>query len=385
MIPSLGPHRGGPSYFLPLLARDLGAAGVTVEIAATDDDGADRLDVPLGRPVMFEGATTHFFPRQARFYTFSLPLAAWLRTHVTSYDLLHIHALFSFAALPAALFADRHRVPYIVRPLGTLNHYGREQRRPHLKRASFRVIERPILEHAAAIQYTSEQEGNEAADLGLRQPSTIIPLGIDLSTYTALPSPDSFLDRHPELRSRPIVLFLSRIDPKKGLDLLLPAFAHAAPDAALVIAGRGDAGYMSYLERQAANLGLGDRVTWTGHLSGDEKLAALAAATVFVLPSYSENFGIAAVEALAAGVPTIVSTGVAVASDIRAHDAGVVVGLTEADLAEGMSRLLSSASLREDMSRRGRRLARDHFSMQIVTERTLDLYRSILLGGVRTT
>ena len=382
VIPSLGPQRGGPSYILPLLARSLQQSGVAVEIATTDDDGSERLSVPPGYPVLFEGVTTHFFSRQAHFYTFSLPLAAWLWTHIAAYDLVHIHALFSFAALPAALGAQRRNVPYIVRPLGTLNHYGREQRRPQLKRVSYRFIEHPILEHAAAIHYTSEQERAEAADLRLSRPSAVIPLGIDLSSFDALPSPESFLTRHPELRSRPSVLFLSRSDPKKGLDLLLPAFADAAPsDAALVIAGRGNEEYTAALRRQSADLGITDRITWTGHLSGEQKLAAFAAATVFVLPSYSENFGIAAVEALAAGTPTLVSTGVAVASDIRSHDAGVVVGPNTTDLAEGLRRLLSSESLRAGVSRRGRDLARDKFSRQTAAERTRDLYRGILSGG----
>src|ERR1044071_2292764 len=121
VIPSLGPLRGGPSEVLRRMASGLATAGITVEVATTDDNGPGRLDVPIADAILEEGVTYRYFPRQTRFYTFSWPLTVWLAGHVGDYDVVHIHALFSYAAIPAAFWARRYGVPYIVRPLGVLN------------------------------------------------------------------------------------------------------------------------------------------------------------------------------------------------------------------------------------------------------------------------
>src|SRR5262245_51284458 len=145
VIPSVGPARGGPSVAMGILARGLAATGVDVDVATTNDDGPGLLDIPLGRPVEREGATYWYFHRQIPFYTISWPLTRWVAGHVNGYDLVHIHALFSQPSVAAAVAARRSGVPYIVRPLGTLNRFGMEKRRPRLKRLSYRLLERRIL------------------------------------------------------------------------------------------------------------------------------------------------------------------------------------------------------------------------------------------------
>ena len=136
VIPSVGPRRGGPSVAMRTLARGLTRAGVDVQIATMDDDGPGRLDVPLERPVEEEGATYWYFRRQTRFYSVSWPLTRWLAGRVANFDLVHIHALFSYAAVPASIFARTRGVPYIVRPLGTLNRFGMERRNDDRTNAS---------------------------------------------------------------------------------------------------------------------------------------------------------------------------------------------------------------------------------------------------------
>ena len=147
------------------LARDLSRAGIDTHVATTDDNGAERLAVPYGVPVVQDGVTYWYFRRQTRFYTFSWPLGRWLADRVADFDLVHIHALFSYATLPAAFWANRHGVPYVVRPLGTLSEWGMKNRRPWLKHWSFRVIESRVLKHAAIVHYTSDQERLEAEKL----------------------------------------------------------------------------------------------------------------------------------------------------------------------------------------------------------------------------
>ena len=123
VIPSLGPLRGGPSHALLALSRELGQQGVSVQICTTDDNGPSRLAVPLGEPTSWQGVTTWFFPRQTRFYTYSWPMTRWLARSARQYDLIHIHALFSYASLPAAFAGARQGVPYVVCPEGTLSVY----------------------------------------------------------------------------------------------------------------------------------------------------------------------------------------------------------------------------------------------------------------------
>ena len=382
IIPSLSPKHGGPSFALPLIARSLREAGVQMDVTTTDDDGPDdRLSVPLGQPVERDGARYFYFRKQTEFYKFSWPFRRWLSREVCNYDLVHIHALFSYTSVCAARIARRQRVPYIVRPLGVLNQWGMANRRPFLKRLSFRFIEQPILHHAAAIHYTSEQERIEAEIAGATARPFVIPLGLDLAPFQTLASPERFLRRWPQTAGREIVLFLSRLDPKKGMDLLIDAFAELKQrrtNALLVIAGDGEVGFVRHLRERAEKRGIASDVMWTGFLDGGDKLSALAAAKAFVLPSYSENFGIAAVEALAAGVPVIVTKGVGIAGEIQRADAGIVVPGNSAKLAEAMHRLLSEPELAQRLSANGRKLAREHYSLEVMGSALSAMYRSVL-------
>src|SRR5947207_5580982 len=281
VIPSVGPLRGGPSEMVRNLSRSLSRHNIEVHVATTDDNGPHTLDVPYGVPVAQDGGTYWYFPRQSRFYTFSWPLAAWLARHVSDYDVVHIHALFSFATLPAAFWARRRRVPYIVRPLGTLSEWGMKNRRPWLKNLSFRLLESRVLQKASAVHYTSDQERVEAEKLNVTTTAAIIANG--LPDAPANQAAGRFRARFPELNGRRIVLFLSRLDAKKGLDLLFRAWTKVrdrAPQASLVIAGTGPAEFVNGLKADAAALGLGSEIVWAGFLEGEAKQAALADADV---------------------------------------------------------------------------------------------------------
>ncbi len=339
------------------LAGSLARSGIETHVATTDDDGPEKLDVRYGEPVVQDGVTYWYFPRQLRFYTFSWPLSVWLSTHVSDFDLLHIHALFSFAALPASYWATRRGVPYIVRPLGTLNEWGMTHRRPWLKRASFHLLERRILKHAAVVHYTSHQERREAETLGVTGISAVIPNGLPDSLPEGFSG--AFRRRYPQLRGRRIILFLSRLDQKKGLDLLLRAFAdlrRKAPDAILVIAGGGRDEFIEELKAETRTLGIAEEILWTGFLTGEDKQAAFADAVMYVLPSYSENFGIAVAEAMAAGLPVVVSDQVGIHNDIVEAAAGLVVRCEVGDLTQTMLRLLNDPALRVSLGRNGKNL-----------------------------
>jgi glycosyltransferase involved in cell wall biosynthesis len=381
VIPSLSVKEGGPSLALPVMARALGQQGIEVTIATTDDDGrGKRLTVALGRNTIDDQWIHYiYFRKNTEFYKFSFQLTRWLLRHVADFEVVHIHALFSYSSVVAGFVARSRQIPYIIRPLGVLNQWGVKNRRRILKRLSLRWIELPILRSASAIHYTSQAEQLEAslAHPGIASlPSAVIPLAIEAVN----PSADSagFYAKFPEASGRPIVLFLSRLDRKKGLELLLEAFARVCSSvdrSLLVIAGEGTPGYTASLRARADALNLSRDIIWAGFLSGDEKTAAFAAATIFVLPSFSENFGFAALEALAAGVPVILSDQVALSDEIRDADAGLVAPCEAEPLAEKIITLLLDPKLRRRFGTNSRRLVQKRFSMEAVGRALKDLYQ----------
>lgn len=374
------------------MAQALAERGVQVDVATTDDDGPGKRlsDVSCGSPVTHGGFRVFYFPKQTEFYKVSLPLLRWLFRHVSSFDVVHVHAVFSFSTLAAGWACQLRSVPYVVRPLGVLNAWGMENRRRWLKKGSFRLLDKPVLDHAAAIHYTSEQEAEEAARLGIRSRVAVIPLGVDLRPFQSLPPPALFTERFPETTGRPVILFLSRLDPKKNVELLLEAMAmltatesgpirpiptRTAP--VLVIAGSGEEGYVAALKSRALALGVEKSVLWAGHLEGDLKLSALAAARVFVLPSRSENFGIALLEAMTAGLPCVATREVALAADMQRIDANclsVVSGDDSTSLVNALASLLDHPTDATVMGRRASDLVREHFSTEAMSGALSNLY-----------
>lgn len=413
VIPSVSPQDGGPSFAMHLIVRGLQQAGVQVDVATTESNHEKRVN--------HDGANLFYFHRQSEFYKVSLPLSRWLSSHIRNYDLVHIHALFSYSSYTASRVARKNGVPYIVRPLGVLNRWGMQNRRKLLKRLSFRFIEQRIMRNAAAIHYTSQQERLEAEETGARNESVVIPLAVDLSGFRELRGPERFFEKFAHARSSDIILFLSRLDQKKGLDLLLRAFAThdrrrttedgrqtgdgrrmtddrgpssvvglpsssvvGRPRPMLVIAGEGDDQFVAGLRRLADELGIADEILWTGFLGGDDKLSALAAASLFVLPSYSENFGIALVEAMAAGLPCVMSDQVGIAVDAKEYDAGLVVPCEVGPLASAMQRLLDDPELRGRLGDNARHLVEDRFSLEAMSNSLVKLYDRVLSRGQMT-
>jgi glycosyltransferase involved in cell wall biosynthesis len=367
-----------------LLAKASQQLAVEVTVATTDDDGGRaRLNVPLGQPIARDGVTHFFFRRDLVPYRISIALARWLNRHVGDFDVVHIHALFSFSSLVAARAARKRGVPYVVRPLGVLNRWGMENRRRFLKSLSLRFVELPLLRGAAAIHYTSEVERHEAASTGgdvASIPSFIIPIPVEAENLRSSDA-TAFFSKFPAAAGKKVILFLSRLDPKKGIELLLRAFIgikQSEADSLLVIAGNGDDQYVASLRRTADELGIQDDILWTGFLGPEQKSAAFAAATVFVLPSYSENFGIAAAEALAAGVPCVLSDQVALSDYLQNNDSALVVPCESGAIANAIGELLSKPEMRARLASRGRQVAVERFSSQAVGKALLDLYRSIL-------
>ena len=176
-----------------------------MDVATTDDNGPGAcLPVPLKESVPQDGWNTFYFRKQTEFYKVSWPFRRWVQQHAPDYDLVHIHALFSFTSNCAARAARRAAVPYIIRPLGVLNSWGMKNRRRLLKSFSFRFVEQPILRHAVAMHYTSYAEQIEAEQSGVTAPALVVPLGIDVGEYQKLPGPNRFTNgflKRPDVKS----------------------------------------------------------------------------------------------------------------------------------------------------------------------------------------
>jgi glycosyltransferase involved in cell wall biosynthesis len=379
VIPSVDERDGGPSYAIGAFARALRENGIEMSLVTTA-----VANPPVANLVpQFErdGIPCFAFHRNFRLYKISFALARWVNRNVRQFDLIHIHAVFSFSSLMTARAAQRYGIPYIVRPLGILNRWGMENRRPLLKRLSFRTIELSILRKAAAIHYTTEAERIEAAEVHpdiRRLASFVIP--VPVSVADNLKSAPPFSELFPQAKGRRLILFLSRLDLKKGIELLLKSFATLSqrePDVTLVIAGEGTPSYVETLRRLAADLKISQAVLWVGHLKGSQKGSALAAAAMFVLPSYSENFGIAAAEALAAGVPTILTDAVALSRDAAAADAALVIKPDQDALQAAMSRMLNDGELRHRLSVHGAAFAAELYSHRAVGAALARQYRQI--------
>jgi glycosyltransferase involved in cell wall biosynthesis len=374
VIPSLSPRDGGPSKAIGIMERALSEAGVAVTTLTTDHDVG--LQAISHVPASENGARRIYAHKWLDPYKVAPGLVPRLIDAVQDHDVVHIHALFSFASTAAAWVARRYRVPYVLRPLGTLSTYGMLARRPALKRLSLALIEKRILRGAAAVHFTSQAELDEAGTLGLTMRGVVIPLGVDIAES----APAGPL-QHKALAGRRVILFLSRLDPKKNLDMLIDAVASSPmlrSSCALVVAGTGDPAYVVSLEARAASAGLSDQILWLGHVEGAEKRAALAAADVFVLPSSSENFGIAAVEALLAGVPCVLGTGVAIARDVEEAGAGVAVSPEPAAVSQALERILCpDTSIRHRMALAAARVAEQQFSASRMAEQLVTLYENV--------
>ena len=385
VIPSVAPVRGGPSQAVLQLVRALNQQGVDAEIVATDDNGPELLDLPLESRIEFSGVPVWFFRRfspnvdAVREFAFSASLTKWLWCNIRKYDLLHVHAFFSYASTVAMMIARRRQVPYLVRPLGLLCAWSLKQSALK-KKIYLTLIERSNLNRSRGLEYTAVQELEEAAVLRLKAPSFVLPFGIDL--------PELLPEAREKLRARikvpqdePVILFLSRLHPKKGLEYLFAGLEMIARRRfSLVVAGSGSMEYEAELRCKIDNSPLKGRVHFVGFARDQFKQILLQGADLFALPSHSESFAIAAMEAMAAGTPVLITPGVPLAALVEKFDTGWVTSLGPAAIALALATALNAATDPNTVRARGQRcrMLAANFSWEHIATLMEGVYRSIL-------
>ena len=376
IISSMNPDFGGPPEGAGQICRSLRSLGLSADLASLDEPGTgwgcDCSMIRLG-------------PSRWGRYAYSDRLLAWLRANAQKYNAVIVHGLWQYQGLATWRALKGTGVPYYVFPHGMLDPWFKHQYPiKHLKkRLYWPWAEYRVLRDAQAVLFTTEEECQLA-----RQ--TFWPYSVNEAVvgYGIADPPRSeraelraaFMRRHPELQDKRIVLFLGRLHPKKGCDLLIDSFAavaHRDPTLHLVMAGPDQKGYQAQLMRQAERQGVASRICWTGMIKDDIKWGAYNSAEVFALPSHQENFGISVAEALACRVPVLISNKVNIWREITAGSAGIVADDTSSGTTELLTKWLDLSALeRERMGHNALACFRKHFHVESSIDRLISTIRA---------
>ena len=364
IVPAVSNEASGPSYSVVRLCESLIARDALVTLAALDW-AKQGSDLPFLKTFRVASG-----PRRLGR---SPQMKRWLheQAEAGSVDLLHNHSLWMMPNVYPAPVARRHGIPLLVSPRGTLSNWAMRHGTP-LKRAFWPLVQRPALDATTCFHATALSEYEDIRRLGFRQPICIIPNGVDIPSF-----------EEPLHGSTQTLLFLGRIHPKKGLDVLLRAWGAVSPRFPgwnLRIAGPDNEGYLDRMRAMATELRL-MRVDFVGPIYGQAKFEAYRAAQLFVLPTHSENFGLTVAEALASGAPAIVTKG-APWGGLVSHGAGWWIDIGVEPLVSCLETALQlSPQALRSMGARGRQWMQNEYSWTEVARKTSETYRWLLEGS----
>ncbi len=360
-------RKGGMGIIgVPLALRSLAARGHNIVLLVSGDvsPGTEEFltnDISSARQRQ-EGAGTFGMLRfhSWSFWAFSPGIITAARKLIRDADLIFLNSLYSFPVILGYVFARMYGKPYGIWPHGVLAPFQRKKS-ARKKWLYDKLIARRILENAAVIFYTAAGEQGEAMQLRLTAPSVIVPNGIDVDAFADLPAAGKFRNCFMGGHRGPLVIFIARLSPKKGLDLLIEAMAEVIaqrPDVRLAIIGGPDPpSFVRQVQMWVAKKGLEANTVLTGFATLDQKLQAFADADVFVLPSQEENFGLSVFEAMASRLPVVISNTMNYAEEIARSAAGFSVPRERSAFAGAILKLVRDPVLGRQMGENGLRLA----------------------------
>lgn len=375
IISSVKPEKGGPINAAREIDKILQQNGHLVDVLTLDADFA--VDYP---------GTVHFMGPSLFGYGVNARIRQWLEQHASDYDFFIVNGLWQYHGFIARQVLHKLRRPYIVYTHGMLDPWFKHAYPlKHLKKWLYWPWgEYRVLRDAQRVVFTSEEEKIRARESFwlYRAKETVTAYGTASPPAGGAALAQRFVDEHPVLKGKRVLLFLSRIHEKKGCDHLLQAFAQVAGEDErlhLVMAGPDQGGWVQALQAQAVELGIADRVTWPGMLQGAAKWGAFYAAEVFCLPSHQENFGVVVAEALACGKPVLISNKVNIWREIEADAVGFVSDDTVLGAVHNLRRWLRlDPQQYADMSGRARRCFTERFHIQRGAQRLLEIVRECL-------
>lgn len=381
VIPTLSPLAGGPTEVAINLVKHLNRLGAVAEILTTDDNGNNRLDVQLKELTVFKEIPVRFFPRinpRLKEFIISPSAITWLSSNIQNYDILDIHYLFSFVPLMARRMARKRKFPYTVRTMGQLSPWALDQSRIK-KQIFFRLQEFANLKDANALHSTSKAEEQDIRAFGLSNPVINIPLGVQ--------KPMMIEDASTIIRQKYnihagafILLFLSRLHYKKRPEMVIEVSVELKKrfNIHLIIAGSGENDYVEELIKLSSDLLLTDSITFAGFVEGTEKDELLQGSDLFVLPSYSENFGIAVAESLAAGTPVVITPEVQIAEYVEEYRTGIIAKGDKNSILEAITDCIENKTMMHQFRENARRLVQERFNWCTIAEKLLESYKQIL-------
>lgn len=382
VITTLDPAAGGPPVVASRLAAALARQDHDVTLAAYEARGKEQAVAKMlaGVPGWDRvKVSTIPYPGGLERYTAGVARRA-LPSMLAGHDVVHVHGVWDPILRAATIAARSAGIPYVVTPHGMLDPWSLAQSKVK-KRAALMLGYRRMLSGAAFIHWLNRDEEALAAPLNLGAPGVVIGNGIFAEELADPPPKGTFRASRPALGDAPYALFMARLHYKKGLDILADAMARLAskrPELHVVVAGPDD-GARGDFERRVAGAGVASRVHVVGPLYGTDKLAALVDAAMFVLPSRQEGFSIAITEALACGLPVVVSDACHF-PEVAEERCGHVVPLDAAATADRMAELLANPTEAAAMGERGRRLVFDRFTWPQVARQMTDAYTRALTG-----
>jgi glycosyltransferase involved in cell wall biosynthesis len=360
----------------------LAALGHKVTVYSINADGqGNKLNLPEGQPVDQGGVLTYFFPS-----TFGLgsvfdsrALIYQLRQDVVNFDLVYVSAIWQWLGLSTSLICTTQKVPMVVGIHGSMD--KALLRKGQTKKIIFwYLLLKKALTRASALHLTTEHERRESAQLLFNFRSFIVPNSLDCGYFRPMKQYRSTFRKHYNIPSiAPLLITVGRADPGKRIDLLIRALV-SIPDLYLLIVGPEMCNLTIAWKGLAEAMGVSERIIWTGHLAGEELLTAYGAADIFSLISNSENFGMVVAEAMACGLPILVSPRVGVWDEIKDDAVGMAVGPDSEAIATVLSDFINRRSLWAAWGGNGIRVSKRRFANDKVADLMVQAFRDVLTG-----
>jgi len=376
VVANFSPEWGGPTRSVHGLTEALAKKDIQISIFGPKKRDNDK-NILYPKETIVKLFPKDFLYRLWTGHSFSLKKA--LKAEIEKFDLVHIHEIWHhphFAGYKAAKYLKK---PFIISIRGELEPWCLNHKA--LKKKIYSIlIQKKILREATALHALTKEEVKNISKFVNNKNIFNIPNGLNLEEFNNLPPQKDIENLYPDLKGKKVILFFGRIHPKKGLDILAKSFSTFAKDrenVRLVIAGPDENGYKSKIKSILKNEDILNKVIFTGMLSGNTKLAVLNRANIFVLPSYSEGFSMAVLEAMACGLPVII-TGKCNFPEVEKNKAGIIINGDVNPLAKALDNLLNNPYLCKEMGENGRKLVREKFTWDKIANQMINLYEKII-------
>jgi len=361
---------GGPIYSSAALCKILAITGNDVTVITTTANGKVELDVEVGVPHLIEGVNVIYFKRLTKDNThFSPDLLSYLWKHADRYDVIHIHSLWNFVSVFSLTICALKGITPIVSPRGMLSDYVINTNHPLQKRMLHYFLGKRILSKVK-FHATAEAELDEIRKVFPKSKVTVIP--------NILLEIDGLTDNVPSKRSNDVInlIYLSRVDPKKGIELLLKALADIKWNYHLTVVGSGSEEYLSSLKQYTSQLNIEQKVTWAGPIYGSEKYTLLSNSDLMVLTSYNENFGNIVLESLACGTPVLLSDKVGLSTYVEKSNLGWICTTDYTNITNTLNKFYAEPDKQKAIRSSAPQKIRDDFGAKNLVKAYIDMYKN---------